>query len=86
MRNHQKEEIKRRMSHGEILRLNTPDSGDVQNGQVGNGIRNGAPFRAANAFSNSPFVNQLNQSSSNSSSTSVNEYKNIMNDIRGIIY
>jgi len=81
MRSHQKDEIKRRMSHGEILRLNTPDSSNVQNSQNGAcGIRNGASVRVANSFSNNPFVNQLNQSSSNSSSTSVNEYRNIMND------
>jgi len=81
MRSHQKDEIKRRMSHGEILRLNTPDSSNVQNSQNGaGGVRNGASVRVANGFSNNPFVNQLNQSSSNSSSTSVNEYRNIMND------
>jgi len=81
MRSHQKDEIKRRMSHGEILRLNTPDSSNVQNSQNGaGGVRNGASVRVANSFSNNPFVNQLNQSSSNSSSTSVNEYRNIMND------
>jgi len=81
MRNHQKEEIKRRMSHGEILRLNTPDSSDVQNGQPNGGVRNGTAFRVANGFSNSPSVNHLQSPiSSNSSSTSVNEYKNVMND------
>ncbi len=80
IRNHQKKEIKRRMSHGEILKLNQGNSGSDNNNEVQQQQRqNGATslvkanfLRSANSFG------LISGTSSNSSSTSVNEYKNVM--------
>ena len=79
IRNHQKEEIKRRMSHGEILKLNQ-DTSDNTSG-VHLVQQNQATSRIAANFVRSANNFGLNRgTSSNSSSTSVNEYKNVMTD------
>jgi len=76
IRNHQKEEIKRRMSHGEVLKLNQ-DKSDNNSG-VQN-VQNGAKSRvAANFLRSANSSGLIGGTSSNSSSTSVNEYKNVM--------
>jgi len=76
IRNHQKEEIKRRMSHGELLKLNQDNSDN--NSGVQN-VQNGAKSRvAANFLRSANSSGLIGGTSSNSSSTSVNEYKNVM--------
>ena len=76
IRNHHKEEIKRRMSHGEILKLNQDNNSDNNNGMQ---QQNGATSRVAANFLRSANSFGLNSgTSSNSSSTSINEYKNVM--------
>lgn len=81
IRNHHKKEIKRRMSHGEILKLNqggnsgSDNNNEVQQHQRQNGATNQVKasfLRSANSFGH------ISGTSSNSSSTSVNEYKNVM--------
>ena len=56
IRNHHKEEIKRRMSHGEVLKLSTSD---INMSRPANGLPPVSP-------------------SSTSSSSSVNDYKNLV--------
>merc|ERR1711976_844780 len=87
IRNHQKEEIKRRMSHGEVLKFDPNSSNsDIPHDNLDSPLQNGlATPRVVNKFMKRPngfsnVTNHLTQSSSNSSSTSVNEYKNVMND------
>ena len=76
IRNHQKEEIKRRMSHGELLKLNQDNSDN--NSGVQN-VQNGAKSRvAANFLRSANSSGPIDGTSSNSSSTSINEYKNVM--------
>ena len=84
IRNHQKEEIKRRMSHGEGLKLNgfvlgASSESETTSQEAAPNVpafsRNakrpsGLPLAAGPSFNI--------QSSSNSSSTSVNEYKNVI--------
>merc|ERR1711899_14535 len=74
IRNHHKEEIKRRMSHGEILKMPPSEIPQHRNPQpqVPSGLRS----TAASSSSLPPH----SPVSSNSSSTSVNEYKNVISD------
>jgi len=86
IRNHQKEEIKRRMSHGEVLKLNgltlgASSESDASSQEAPPNVPvfskntkrpSGLPMTAG------PGPNFNIQTSSNSSSTSVNEYRNVM--------
>jgi len=86
IRNHQKEEIKRRMSHGEVLKLNgltlgASSESDASSQEAPPSVPvfskntkrpSGLPMTAG------PGPNFNIQTSSNSSSTSVNEYRNVM--------
>jgi len=71
IRNHHKEEIKRRMSHGEILKM--PPSEIPQHRNPQPHVPSGAGLRSTAASSSS--LPPHSPVSSNSSSTSVNEYK-----------
>jgi len=76
IRNHHKEQIRRRMSHGEVLKMNS--FGSSSNIDLRNGNQN--IQEQGQMLPRGPVAINHHQSSSNSSSTSINEYKNVMND------